>query len=387
MKGGMEVGGKKNILMILTNPFDPDVRVGKEIAALTERDYFVHLIAWDREGLYPKEVSASGYQVIRYQRRGAFGKGMKSLFPFLFFYVFVVRTAFRLKIDVVHCHDLDTLALGFIISKLRRTPLVYDSHETEYFSQFPPMLRKSFAGMEKVLSRRARCILVTNGIQRNKFRRMTGKKAEIVEVRNCPPLSFFRDQSRHVRRNPETVFGWVGYIQSDSGIDQAVEACQAVARGSHRIKVLLTGKIHQQYGDFKKIRHRHGRIRISVHPSVHYTQVDKSYARIDAAFMLYPGSGKYRYNTPTKLYESMARGIPVIATPIGDVREIVGRFQCGVIVEEGDSAGLVRAFSRMATDRNFRRKCGHRGFIAASRKYYWEIMASRLLTAYQKIGS
>ena len=42
---------------------------------------------------------------------------------------------------MVHCHDLDTLPLGFILGKLKRKPIVYDAHES-----FPDMLEGSVPG-------------------------------------------------------------------------------------------------------------------------------------------------------------------------------------------------------------------------------------------------
>ena len=50
----------------------------------------------------------------------------------------MLRRGWKASFDIVHCHDLDTLPLGFILGKLRRKPIVYDAHES-----FPDMLTGS----------------------------------------------------------------------------------------------------------------------------------------------------------------------------------------------------------------------------------------------------
>ena len=47
----------KKILMLLSNPFRPDVRVYKEAISLIKGGYDVTVVAWDRGKRYPNHGS------------------------------------------------------------------------------------------------------------------------------------------------------------------------------------------------------------------------------------------------------------------------------------------------------------------------------------------
>jgi glycosyltransferase involved in cell wall biosynthesis len=57
----------------------------------------------------------------------------------------------------------------------------------------------------------------------------------------------------------------------------------------------------------------------------------------------FPGSGA--------VTDYLARGVPVVATDVANMRELVG--EAGVIVPPGDPAALASALDRVAGDRDF----------------------------------
>jgi len=64
---------------------------------------------------------------------------------FLFYQFFNIRLFFSLlfdKYDMLVANDLDTLLPNYLVSKIRKTPLVYDSHE--YFTGVPEIQNKPF---------------------------------------------------------------------------------------------------------------------------------------------------------------------------------------------------------------------------------------------------
>ena len=55
--------------------------------------------------------------------------------------------------------------------------------------------------------------------------------------------------------------------------------------------------------------------------------------------------------------EAMAMGLPVVATDVGSMREVVTT-DVGMLVNPGDLEGLAQALTRMAEDRDLREKLG-----------------------------
>jgi glycosyltransferase involved in cell wall biosynthesis len=68
--------------------------------------------------------------------------------------------------------------------------------------------------------------------------------------------------------------------------------------------------------------------------------------------------------TPNSVIEAMAAGLPVIATRIGGLPDLVTD-QTGILVDPGNGDALARAMQRLAADRALRERMGR----AARRRY------------------
>jgi len=121
--------------MLLTNAYDPDPRVRQEALTLREIGCRVRLLAWDRDLNHPATENMEGVEVERVFLSSSHGRGGTQLLFYTCLYVKMLWRGLRTPFDIVHCHDLDTLPLGFVLGKLKRKPIVYDSHES-----FPDML-------------------------------------------------------------------------------------------------------------------------------------------------------------------------------------------------------------------------------------------------------
>ena len=77
----------KNIFMILTNGFNPDVRVYKEAKFLVQNGYNVTILCWDRKckNELKIEENIDGINIKRFKIQSKPGSGMKQLMPFLKF--------------------------------------------------------------------------------------------------------------------------------------------------------------------------------------------------------------------------------------------------------------------------------------------------------------
>jgi glycosyltransferase involved in cell wall biosynthesis len=64
---------------------------------------------------------------------------------------------------------------------------------------------------------------------------------------------------------------------------------------------------------------------------------------------------------PLTLIEAMAHGLPVVATPVGCVEDLVIHGQTGLLARVGDSTSLFEQLSRLARDSDLRRQLGRNG--------------------------
>lgn len=81
--------------------------------------------------------------------------------------------------------------------------------------------------------------------------------------------------------------------------------------------------------------------------------------------------------SPLKLYESMACGVPVVASDTVGISEVVNSTGCGILVTPGDSAGIVAATARLYGDPELAKAMGRRGRNAVVAHYSWKARADQ----------
>jgi len=116
--------------MLLTNAYDPEPQgaAGRRLAAVWVCR--VRLLAWDRDLKAAAKECMEGVEVERVYLSSSHGRGTAQIFCYAWLYLKMLWRGLRTSFDVVHCHDLDTLPLGFVLGKLKRKPIVYDAHES-----------------------------------------------------------------------------------------------------------------------------------------------------------------------------------------------------------------------------------------------------------------
>ena len=72
---------------------------------------------------------------------------------------------------------------------------------------------------------------------------------------------------------------------------------------------------------------------------------------------------------PSKIYEAMGAGVPIVLVAGGEAADIVERSQAGVSVRPGDVAGLAAAIRGLAADPAARGRLGKAGRAAAERDF------------------
>lgn len=83
-----------------------------------------------------------------------------------------------------------------------------------------------------------------------------------------------------------------------------------------------------------------------------------------------------RGKSPTKLFEYLATGLPVVATAIGEVRHVLQDGENGLLAESEDK--MVEGMLRLARDRDFRNRVGANARETAVGSYSQEVLGDRL---------
>lgn len=82
---------------------------------------------------------------------------------------------------------------------------------------------------------------------------------------------------------------------------------------------------------------------------------------------------------PSKLYEAMSSGKPVILVASGEAAEIVRQYQAGIVVEPGDVQGFAQAVKSLQGQPQLRRTLGENGRRAAEQHFDRTIIVNRFI--------
>ena len=323
------------VLMLLTNAYDPDPRVRQEALALIGMGCRVRLLAWDRDFKRPASEGMEGVEVERVFVRSAHGRGTTQLFFYARVYLKMLWRGWRTSFDVVHCHDLDTLPLGFALGKLKRKPIVYDAHES-----FPDMLegnvhsavQRGLSVLENFFIRRID-LLITVGEKLRRHFAERGARHSVV-VGNWKRLGDFsrsERQNRETRRRlgiPEgaTVVVCITQLLKDRKIEELLQA----ADERPDVYVILGGE-----GVLRDVVKQAA----AVNPRILYLGFVSGKQIADytcAGDIVYygfdPENPNARFSAPNKLYEALAAGRPLITGDFGEIADVVREAACGIVL-------------------------------------------------------
>jgi glycosyltransferase involved in cell wall biosynthesis len=344
------------ILMLLTNSYEPDPRVRQEALALIRMGCSVKILAWDRDLKSPVSQYMEGVEVQRVFLPSKHGRGNTQIFFYAWLYLKMFWKAWCEPFDVVHCHDLDTLPLGFMVGKLKRKPIVYDSHEsfTDMLEgSVHPRVRKALVHLENFFIRRID-LLITVGEKLRQHFVERGARHSVV-VGNWKRLEEYARtdaQNLEVRRRlsiPDGALTVVCITQLLNGrkLDEflgAIDECDdvyAIIGG----KGMLEASVVERAARNPRLRYAGF---VSAREIPDYTCTS------DVVFYGFdPENPNARFSAPNKLFEALAAGRPLITGDFGEIADVVRQASCGIVLPEY-SVQTIRTALNTLRDANLR---------------------------------
>lgn len=330
--------------MLLGNAFAPDPRVHNEARGLVEGGYDVHILGWDRDGIHPLQETRDGIRVERIPVLSTHGRGATQVVFMLLFWIEAFRRVLRTRPLALHCHDFDTLPVGWLAGLLMGVPVVYDAHES-----YADLMRRSLpAAMIRLIERWERwhlrrvALAITVGDKlAARLREDGAARTEVVGNWKDPGRFEFsadaRAQSRRELEIPEEslVICFVANLDTDRKVEELMEAAADLAG----VAVIVGGDgpagdlVRSFAGRCSNIRYL-GYVKPARIPLLTAT-ADVVYYGFDEA------NGNARYSAPNKLFEALAAGKALITGTFGEIGAMTEEHRLGFALAEF-SAGSVR---------------------------------------------
>ncbi len=164
------------------------------------------------------------------------------------------------------------------------------------------------------------------------------------------------------RRPPEAVplILAVGRLREKKGLDTLIEACRVLRAGGQAFRCEIVGYGEQREA-LQALIVQHGLAeQVFLVGTLPREQVIERYAR--AAVFVQPSriaADGDRDGIPNVLLEAMAMGLPVVASRVSGIPELVGQSRNGLLVEPDQAQALADAVKRLLQDPRLCAELGH----------------------------
>lgn len=305
----------------------------------------------------------------------------------------LARVAFRERADIYHAHDLNTLFPAYIAARLTGARLVYDSHELwsgrNVAGGLSASEKRRTIRLEGFLIRRVdAAITVCQAIARE-LAEMYGIPEPHV-IRNCPhyvgePLHPDRAGTRIPRRGDQKILLYLGRITFNRGLETLLGALSALPE----FDLVMMGNGDPRY--IRTLMERASELdvaqRVHLVDAVPYNEVAATAAEADLGVVLLQNSClSYYYSLPTKLFECIQAGLPVIVSNFPELLKVIKEYDVGVACDPSDPRAIVKAVKEIFSDpARFQRM--RRNARLAARELNWESEGRKLVEVYRSLSN
>ncbi|HEY0160126.1 MAG TPA: glycosyltransferase [Thermoanaerobaculia bacterium] len=295
------------------------------------------------------------------------------------------------RIDLVHAHLTFSATWSAVLSRQTGIPSIATLHVAPSATrQFRNTLRHRLATdardwvMRRAMNRwSSRVVTVSEALRQTYLAKGDLAAEKVTVVHNGIELERFRKDRAATRARLEREFNipagvpilvTVSVLRPAKGIEYLLDAAQRVPNAVFLI--LGDGNMREEW---QALAARQG-IGDRVRWAGYRTDVHTILAGCDG--LVHPSLDDA---FPTVLLEAMAAGLPVVATRVGGIPEIVTDGETGYLVAPGDTASLVGGIDRLLADRERMRRMGERATEIAVTRFSTAAWVSRLTAVYDEV--
>ncbi len=231
---------------------------------------------------------------------------------------------------------------------------------------------------EKVFKEAFAVVAVSDAVAEYVSRRVEEKRRVYVVANGVNPARFLRNQKPSLPSAPGTfTVGFVGTLKPWHGLEYLIEAFAWVYGRNEKTRLLIVGDGPERERIEDDLRAK------SLLDAVHFTglvqpsEIPGLLASMDVAVAPYPASSDF-YFSPLKVYEYMAAGLPVAASRIGQLENVIEDKINGLLVPAGDADALADALEELRTNRELRIGLGRAARASVVEKHTWDAVVRRV---------
>ncbi len=267
-------------------------------------------------------------------------------------------------------------AVVCLLARLAHRPYLLHVHGSEFadfYQECSPAARR----LVRAVLARAALVLALSEAWRTTLQQIS-PQARIEVLMNAVPLP---PPDGVPAPGPQPTLLFFGEIARHKGVFELARAFARVADELPELRLIYAGtgsgveetrRLVEQFG-------LGGRVEFTG-----WLQAQRKRATLAGATMFVLPS--FVEGMPMALLEAMSFGLPVIATPVGGVPEIVTHERDGLLVPSGDIDALAAAITRLTSDPELRERLGRAARETVARRFSLDAAVEQLLGIYGRFG-
>ncbi len=367
----------KRIIVAVTNDLVTDQRVDRVCNTLTKMGFKVLLTGRIKRHSLPLKQRPYATRRIKLW----FSKGPWFYAEYnLRLFIFILRNRF----DLVLTNDLDTLAGGYWGSRIRKIPLVHDCHE--YFRGVPELngrktVWKIWKMIEDHIFPKIKTVYAVNESVADLYRKEYGNMVRVI--RNVP----VKRESNGINDRKDLgipagnrIILYQGALNVDRGIEEAILSLKYLKIPA-TLLVIGTGDIDQKLKDLARREHLDGKVvftgAIPLEDLYGYTRMADIGLSIEKDVSL-----NYHYCLPNKFLDYIQARVPVLISPLPEMKAILEKYNLGDIIVNHDPEHLALKIDRMLVNTS-QLRLFHQNLEKAAADLCWENEEDELIRIFR----
>lgn len=259
-------------------------------------------------------------------------------------YLWVAQHEWFTEDTIIYSHFAEAQSeIARMVSRIAGCPYLFKTHGTDHLTE-----RK----MKRIINDSLKTLVVNRELLRECTALCSGREG-VVEYHPCGICldKFIQGE----RQDPNRVVTICSQIER-KGVDDLLRAVSLLKQDGISVSLDIVGDGPKKANSMKLSEELGIRENVVFHGSVHNSQVCSFYQQA-SIFVL----ASYAEGFPVTIMEAMASGLPVVATGVGDVPEMIVEGESGYVIEPGDVGALADRLSRILTDPDRGRSMGEKG--------------------------
>lgn len=336
---------QKRVFVTVSSDLATDNRVHRSCSVLEDLGYQVFLV-----GRKKKNSPQMPKRTYLYKRLNlVFEKGalFYAALNFRLFFFLLFR-----KQQFLFANDLDTLPAAFLVSRIKRLPLLYDSHEL--FTEVPeltdrPTIQKIWLAIEKMLLPHLPEMLTVNYSIAAIFEQKYQLKVGVV--RNVPQriqqLEALDKNKLGLREDQYMLIIQGSGLNVQRGIEEAVLAMEWISNAV----LFIVGDGDVLPAVKKMVQENKLTAKVRFIARLPYTELLRYTAAADLGLALdKPLSLNYQLALPNKVFDYIQAGTPILASELIEIKTLILKYDIGKVIIEVKPEKIAEAINALLSD-------------------------------------